>query len=156
MARRLRARYGAGPLHLLSLLASFGLVGYVVVQARRGPLPLRMLGWFVGAVVAHDLVLYPLHALADRGVGALAHRRGDAPTPAVNYVRLPAAMSGLLLLMFWPLITGHSQRTYHFASGLDTSVYLGRWLGLSGLAFAVSAVLYVVRRAARDRAPSAG
>jgi len=33
--------------------------------------------------------------------------------------------------MFWPVITGHSEPSYRFASGLGTSVYLGHWLLVS-------------------------
>lgn len=149
MLRRWKALYGASPLHLLALLASFALAGYAALQARTGPLPARMLAWFVGAVVVHDLVLYPLYALADRSLAALVHRRRPTddlrPRGTVNYVRVPALLSGLLLLMFWPLVTGHSEPSYRAASGLGTSVYLGRWLLLSGVAFASSALLYAVR-----------
>ena len=149
MLRRWTALYGANPLHLLALLASFALAGYAALQARTGPLPARMLAWFIGAVVVHDLALYPLYALADRSLAALVHRRRSAddlrPRGTVNYVRVPALLSGLLLLMFWPLVTGHSEPAYRSASGLGTSVYLGRWLVLSGVAFACSALLYAVR-----------
>lgn len=63
MIRRWRSFYGDKPLHLLSLLACFGLTGYAALQASRAPNAARMLVWFVGAIVAHDLVLYPLYAL---------------------------------------------------------------------------------------------
>ncbi len=149
MLRRWKALYGDNPLHLLALLASFALAGYAALQARTGPLPGRMLAWFIGAIVVHDLVLYPLYALADRSLAALVHRRRSAdglrPRGTVNYVRVPALLSGLLLLLFWPLVTGHSEPTYRSASGLGTGVYLGRWLLLSGVAFGCSALLYAVR-----------
>lgn len=158
MVRRWGRFYGAHPLHLLALLACFGLSGYAVLQASRGPLPGRMLLWFIGAVIGHDLVLYPLYALADRSlVGVLHRRRAAQPShdPArVNYLRAPALLSGLLLLMFWPLITRHSEPSYRFATGLGTEVYLGRWLLLSGLAFFVSALVWALR--ARRPRPSPG
>lgn len=148
MTRRWRAFYGANPLHLLALLACFGLAGYAGLEASRGPLPARMLLWFVGAIVAHDLLLYPLYALADRSFAAALHRRRRGPTtrdPAgVNYVRVPVMLSGLTLLMFWPLITTHAEPSYRFATGLGTSAYLGHWLLVSGAACAVSAGLYAV------------
>ncbi|MCW2725017.1 MAG: hypothetical protein JWN35_1938 [Frankiales bacterium] len=151
--RRWRDRYGAGPLHLLSLLACFALAGYAFLQASHGPLPLRMAVWFVGALIAHDLVLFPLYALADRSLTALRPRRTVRDPGAVNYLRVPALLSGLLLLMFFPLILRRSEGPYGAASGLDQAPYLGRWLLLTGLAFGISAVLYAVR-ARRGPGPS--
>ncbi|MDQ6614375.1 MAG: hypothetical protein M3083_06435 [Actinomycetota bacterium] len=157
MLGRWRSFYGANPLHLLALLACFGLAGYAALWAKKGPLPMRMLIWFVGAIVAHDLLLYPLYALADRSLAGLINRRrvSHPPTDAggVNYLRVPALLSGLLLLMFWPLITRHSSKSYRFATGLNNSVYLGRWLLLSGAACAVSAVLYAWRIGRRRHRP---
>jgi hypothetical protein len=143
--------YGAHPLHLLSMLACFALAGYAVLQAAKGPLPLRMAIWFVGALVAHDLVLFPLYAFVDRSLAAGLPRRRRLPSiGGVNYVRVPALLSGLLLLMFFPLILRRSEGPYGAASGLDQSPYLARWLLLTGLLFAASAVLFVV---AARRAP---
>lgn len=145
MARGWRRFYGAHPLHLLALLGCFGLSGYAALQASRGPLPGWMLLWFVGAVIGHDLVLYPLYALADRSLAAGLHRRRAAHSvhePGwANYLRVPALLFGLLLLMFWPLITRHSEPSYRFATGLGTELYLGRWLLVSGIAFLLSALL---------------
>ncbi len=155
MNKRWRSFYGANPLHLLALLACFALAGYAALQASRGPLPARMLLWFVGAIVGHDLVLYPLYALADRSVRAALHRQSRSPAtsdPAdVNYVRVPVVLSGVTLLMFWPIITRHSEASYRFASGMGTSVYLGHWLLVSGVSCAVSAVLYAVHLGRRTR-----
>ena len=65
--RRVTRWYGANPLHLLALLACFGLAGYAAAQL----VPSRPAGvavWFAGAVVGHDLVLMPLYSIADRSV----------------------------------------------------------------------------------------
>jgi hypothetical protein len=143
-----RRTYGSNPLHLLSLLACFGLAGYAVLQAAHGPLPLRMAAWFVGALIGHDLLLFPLYAVADRTLTTLVpRRRGRLLTPpgTVNYLRVPALLSGLLLLMFFPVILRRSEGPYGAASGLDQSPYLARWLLLTGAAFAVSAVLLALR-----------
>jgi hypothetical protein len=138
-----RRSYGAHPLHLLSLLACFALAGWAVLQASHGPLPLRMLVWFVAALLGPDLVLFPLYALLDKSLSTITGS-------AVNYVRVPALLSGLLLLLFFPVILRHSERTYGAASGLDESPFLARWLLLTGLAFLVSGVLYAIR-ATRSR-----
>jgi hypothetical protein len=85
---------------------------------------------------------------------------GPAGPPVINYVRVPAAFSMLLLLVWFPLILGLSARTYHRASGLVTSPYLGRWLAVTGVLFAASAASYAlalrrasasVRQARRSR-----
>src|ERR1700722_2418089 len=100
MRKVFRRRDGAGPLPLLSFLACFALSGYVVhtmYRANHGP---RILVWFAGAVVAHDVVLFPLYALADRSTNWLAARRPTTSRPAVpwiNYLRVPAVVSAMLL-----------------------------------------------------------
>ena len=146
-----RRLYGAHPMHLLSLLACFALAGYAVLQVSRDPLAVRIGIWFVGALIAHDLVLFPLYALSDRLVGGLlpkrrARGRFVALPGTVNFVRVPALLSGLLLLMFFPLILRRSEGPYGNASGLDQSPYLERWLLLTGIAFLMSAVLYAIRQ----------
>ena len=69
---------------------------------------------------------------------------GPAGPPVINYIRVPAAFSLLLLLVWFPLILGLSARTYHRASGLVTSPYLGRWLAVTGVLFAASAASYAL------------
>ena len=51
----------------------------------------------------------------------------------------------LVLMAFFPLILGLSQGFYRPASGLGTQPYLWRWLGLTGVMFAISAVAYAWR-----------
>jgi hypothetical protein len=149
---KLTRAYGASPLHLLALLASFALAAYAVLRASSGPLPLRMAVWFVGAVVLHDLVLFPLYALADRTLGLVVRRRGRSePGGGVNYVRVPALLSGLLLLMFFPLVFRKSEPSYGAASGLDQAPYLSHWLLLTALLFLGSAVVLAVRAALNRR-----
>ena len=104
MRRQLRW-YGASPLHLLALLACFGLAGYAAARLVSSR-PLGVAAWFLGAVVGHDLLLMPLYSLADRSVmAAIRHRDPQLPVaPWINYLRVPAALSGLLLLVWFPLI----------------------------------------------------
>src|SRR5215472_10453403 len=103
--RRLLRWYGANPLHLLALLGCFALAGYAAARL----VPSRPLGiavWFLGAVVGHDLLLMPLYSLADWSVAAvIRHRTPRLPAlPWVNYLRVPAALSALLILVWFPLI----------------------------------------------------
>ncbi len=146
MLARLRDWYGAGPLHLLALLASFALAGYAAVQLVPDE-PRKVLVWFLAAVVGHDLVLFPLYALADRSLVDVVHHRPPVPEPrrlALNHIRFPVLLSGLLLLVWAPLILGLTDG-YEAATGMTTDVYMGRWLAVSAALFLASAVVYAVR-----------
>ena len=146
MLRRLRQWYGAGPLHLLALLASFALAGYAAVQLVPDE-PRKVLVWFVAAVVLHDLVLFPLYALADRSLVDVVRHRGPVSEPrrlALNHVRFPVLLSGLLLLVWAPLILGLTDG-YEAATGMTTDVYMGRWLAVTAALFLASAVVYALR-----------
>jgi hypothetical protein len=153
MARFVRW-YGSGPLHLLVLIASFALTGYALVRlfAVR---PLWVAIWFVGAAILHDLILLPLYSLADlSGDAVLRHRATRMPqTPWINYLRVPTFLSGVLLLVWFPLIFDLSI-PYPGASRLSEGVYLTRWLAITAVLFAAAAValalkLRRIRRAAR-------
>jgi hypothetical protein len=151
---RIRRSYGAHPLHLLVLLASFALTGYAVVQLVGAPLVARMAVWFVAAVIGHDLVLFPLYAAADRSVtGLLRHRRCRRPiVPVLNYVRIPALGTILLLALFLPGIIRQGARTYLNATGQTQQPFLDRWLLLTAAMFAISAAVYAVRSRRARRA----
>lgn len=144
MRRQLRW-YGASPLHLLALLACFGLAGYAAARLIPSR-PLGVMAWFLGAVVGHDLLLMPLYSLADRSVmAAVRHRDPQLPvTPWINYVRVPAALSGLLLLVWFPLIL-RLPSPYHTSTGLSADPYLWHWLAVTGALFLLSAVAFALR-----------
>ena len=140
---RLRASYGESPLHLLSQLATVALAGYAALLASRGPLPKRMAVWFVAAAVAHDLVLFPLYSAVDRALAGRRTRR--AVSGSVNYVRVPVMLSGLLLLVFYPLVLRRSEDSLGRAAGLDEAPYLGHWLLITAALCGGSALLFGVR-----------
>jgi hypothetical protein len=150
MARFLRW-YGSGPLHLLVLIASFALTGYAMVRlsALR---PLEVAIWFVGAAVLHDLILLPLYSLADLpALTVLRHRPADGPAlPWINYLRVPSFLSGLLLLVWFPLVF-RLAAPYPGDTALSDSVYLGRWLAVSGVLYAVSATAFAIGLRRRRR-----
>ncbi len=166
---RFRHWYGANPLHLLALLAAFALAGYAVRAVIAAGQFRGFAIWFAVAIIGHDLLLFPLYSLADLSVQRLLPwvpgRKRASPPPAtapgeipgpplINYVRIPVAFSLLLLLAFFPLILGLSEPQYHRASGLTTQPYLWRWLAVTGVMFAASAVIYALswrRAAARAR-----
>ncbi|MFI9802979.1 hypothetical protein ACIHEJ_01135 [Streptomyces sp. NPDC052301] len=144
MARFVRW-YGSGPLHLLVLIASFALTGYAMVRLFAVQ-PWEVAIWFVGAAVLHDLILLPLYSLADlSALSVLRHRTSDGPTvPWINHLRVPAFLSGLLLLVWFPLVF-RLAAPYPGDTGLSDSVYLGRWLAITGVLFAGSAVAFALR-----------
>ena len=157
--RRFARVYGADPLHLLAVLFTFALAGYAVsvvgVQNLWNPDVWwkSIAVWFLGAVIAHDLVLFPLYALADRsltsGLDAVRGRRRprSRTVPALNYIRIPALASGLTLLLFLPGIIEQGADAYLAATGLTQEPYLDRWLLISAAFFAVSALTYATRLA---------
>jgi hypothetical protein len=159
--RRLLRWYGASPLHLLALLACFGLAGYAAVRLASSH-PVAVAAWFLGAVIGHDLLLMPLYSLADRSaVAALRHRAPPLPaTPWINYLRVPAALSGLLLLVWFPLIL-RLRSPYHASTTLSADPYLWHWLAVTGTLFLLSAVTFALRlrgqsRTAAPQAAAAG
>jgi hypothetical protein len=149
-----RRIYGSHPLHLLTLVAGFALFGYVIATVK--PVTLwnpntwwqSIAVWFAAAIVAHDLVLFPIYALADRLLLATgAERRPASRVPVLNYVRVPVLGAGLTLLVFLPGIIKQGAPTFTAATGLTQDVFLGRWLLLTAAMFAVSAFCYGVRLA---------
>jgi hypothetical protein len=126
---------------LLVLLACFALAGYAGSFLLGDPALFRVLAWFVGAAVVHDLVLFPLYALGDRVLERLPRPR----VPLVNHVRVPLLGAGLTFLVFLPGIIRQGEATHFAATGLDQAPYLGRWLGLVAAMLALSALVYAVR-----------
>lgn len=142
--RSLRAAYGAGPLHLLALLGCFALTGYVLAQLAGNPSLPRMLVWFAGAIVAHDLIAFPVYAGLDRLLGRLVPIGRRAPA-LVNHVRVPAAGSVLLLVVYLPGIIRQGSATYSAATGQTQQPFLERWLLITAVMFGVSAAIYLLR-----------
>ncbi|WP_187284284.1 hypothetical protein [Streptomyces sp. uw30] len=131
------------PLQILLLACSFALAGYAGVRLLEGDW-FEVALWFVGAAIVHDLVLVPLYGAADqallRGFEAV-DRRSWMP-----YVRVPAALSLLLLLVWFPLITGRVADRYARATALNPDGFLARWLLITAVLFGGSAVLLALSR----------
>ncbi|MFC5835073.1 hypothetical protein [Nonomuraea insulae] len=157
--------YGAPPWHLLSLALCFLLAGYAVTRVVEAGIWAGFLVWFVGAVILHDLVLFPLYSAADvaartrttrprrRGRTAARPRTrlpGHAPAPT-NYLRVPTAFSALLLLVWFPLVLRGAEPNYRAAVGLSTVPYLSRWILITLALFAASALVYLLRSLAAGR-----
>ncbi|GGM87064.1 lipoprotein [Dactylosporangium sucinum] len=143
MARFIRW-YGANPLHLLALIAAFAVAGYAAVRLFAVQ-PVGVAVWLVGAAIAHDLILFPLYALADRSARSVLHRRAaDLRTVrSINYLRVPTVLSGLLLLVWFPLIF-RMVPGFEAATALSQDVYLGRWLAITAVLYGGAALAFAL------------
>lgn len=158
--RRFVRTYGASPAHLVLVLGSFALTW--VAASKVLPRDPKGVGlWFLGAVVAHDLVLLPAYSLLDRPFRALSARRTGRDgrvglaVPVVNHVRVPMVLSGLLFVVWFPLILGFPSE-FTAITRASTDPYLGRWLAITSILVLASALVYAARvvTARRRAAPS--
>ncbi|HEY6424567.1 MAG TPA: hypothetical protein VIY28_15240 [Pseudonocardiaceae bacterium] len=134
-------------LALLGLLASFVVAGYATIRLLAGA-PIGVGAWFVGSAVVHDLVLFPVYAGLDAALVVLLRRRPALATvagvPWLNHLRVPAVVSGVLLLVWSPFIL-RVPTEYQAFSGLSEQPFLPRWLAVTGGLFAISATALAVR-----------
>jgi hypothetical protein len=153
-AQSFKRAYGASPLHLLGALACFAVIAAAVSGWLEEPwVSLRyILIWFVGAILAHDLLLLPVYTVLDRIMAIRLHRRaglGGAPGGHVHgwvYLRVPILLSGLILLVFGAEILNLGDSTFHVASGEHQHVYLARYLVTVAVLFTVSGLAYALTR----------
>ena len=128
---------------VLAYLALLPLCAWALLELLGGSGATRIALWLVAAVVVHDLVVLPLYSGADRAArGVLG--------PAVNYVRIPAALSLLMLVVFWGTIAGAGERAYRATSGETFDGYAERWLLATAALFAASGLVYLLRRGSRS------
>jgi hypothetical protein len=137
-----RARYGAHPAHLLAILAGTALA-VLALRPLLEERPRDVGGWFLGSAIAHDLVLLPLYVGLD-AVLVRAWRRRPGRVPWLNHVRVPMAISGVLFLVWSPLITRQAEQ-FAGATGRSTDPYLGRWLVVTGILAGMSLITWTVR-----------
>ncbi len=156
---RFRSLYGASPLHLLAVIASFAIAGYGFLRIFDSPAPESTMLFFLAAVFAHDLIAFPLYSglnqIATRSTGPKANYwLSEQTVQPLNYIRIPFVLSAFCLLLFFPLIFRLSGERFTANSGESADVFLGRWLGIVAVLFTVSAVLYAIRlrRASKEAA----
>lgn len=140
-------RYGASPLHAIAHVVALAGMGWAILQLVDARGALGILVWFVGAVILHDLVLLPFYSVLDRAASRLP------PGGAVNHLRVPAALTGLLALVFFPVILGleRAESNYQRVASISYEGYASRFLLVTAALFAASALLYVVRGRRRQR-----
>ena len=143
-----RCRYGANPLHLAAHLVVFAIAAFAIVRIASGAGLVKLIGLYVGFVIAHDLVFMPVYSGLDRAVRAMLARvsvRSSARVPAINHIRAPAVISGVLLIIYAPLISGKADAGYFQASGHHLEGYLRNWLLISVILFVGSGLIYALR-----------
>lgn len=136
---RFARRYGESPLHLAGFAVTFAVAGWAALQLADLRNAFTILVWFAGAILLHDLVLYPAYTALDRALQGLPFD--------VNHVRVPALLSGLLFLVWFPLILDRAPGLYRSVTGVAPPDYLARWLLITAGLFAASLVVAVLRRA---------
>jgi hypothetical protein len=140
----LRRHYGAGPVHLVAVLGCFAFSGYVISRIYEQSGLIRILLWFLLALVAHDLILWPLYTLADRRLLRAARHRTPR-VPWVNHVRAPAVISGILLGITFPLVLRANADYYRELTGTSADPYLWHWLLITLVLFGASGLIYAAR-----------
>jgi len=146
---RFRHAYGAEPLHLLVAVTTLGFAGFAFLYTAARPDRLAFLLWFGGAIVGHDLVLFWMYATVRRGLERLGANIGPRGLGlrAVNHFTVPAFVSALLFLVWFPLILGLGGPVYESRVGLplEPGLYLARWLLVTAALFSASAMVYLAR-----------
>lgn len=155
-----RRTYGASPLHLLLHLIGIVLIAWALSQsfdAKYSAAYKNLAIWMVGGAIINDFVALPLYVGVDRvargiwgKVRPARPRTSDAPArPLVRgngHVRVPLAMAAVLLLVYFPNITGKAPIGHRLSTGLpEQPDFASRWLTITAGLLVASAVLYGVR-----------
>jgi hypothetical protein len=140
----MRRLYGQSPLHLVAHAAAFAVAAYAMFEIVVAGFWQSFAMWFFGAAFLHDLVFLPLYSLLD-ALARHRHRHLSQPPTVINHLRIPALLSGLTLIVYFPLILGVSDANYVRASGHHEVGYLRNWLALSAAFFLASAFVYAFR-----------
>lgn len=155
-----RKRYGSTPLHLLGHVVVILVAIWAVPKMLDAGKAWRVGLWFLAGAVLHDVLFVPAHQLLDRIARGGSGRGPGDPVAVINYLRFPTAISGVLLLVYWPRILEKVQPTSVADTGHTVSGVLDAWLLVTAGLFLVSSLLYALamRRAmaARDREQAAG
>lgn len=147
-ADKFRYEYGAQPLNFLATAASLFVCAYAILRITEIPGGAKVLIWLAIAAVLHDLVALPLYSVFLRvadGTATSAIKSRPAALLALNHVRVPVAISALMLVVFFPLILRIDPESYLATTGLTLDSYLGRWLLISAALFVISGIVYAIR-----------
>lgn len=157
MVARFRTAYGASPLHLLAVIASFLIATYAFFRIFAAPGPISTMTFFIAAIFFHDAIAFPLYSglnwIANRSVGDRANYwMAERRVQPLNYIRIPIVLSVFLFMLYFPLILGLSASRYEKSTGIDPDIFLGRWLGICAALFTISAIAYAIQVRRKSRA----
>lgn len=149
--------YGSRPRHLVAVLVALAFAAYAWTRLVQHGQARDALIWFVAAVLAHDLVLFPLYRLI-YGLAVRAGRVSQHPQtrmPVLVHLIVPAVMAAFLLLAWVPLILqpGKSAASYQRITSTASDPFLDRWLLITAGLFLASALLYAARTRRKTPAP---
>lgn len=139
MSAAFARRYGASPVHLAAHLGALALAGWALLQVVDIRAASNWAVWFLAAAVLHDVVFVPVYSAVDRLVQRL-------PID-VNVVRVPALISGVMLLVSFPRILDKQPGNVERVAGFAPDGYLQAWLLITAGLFAGSVAWWVVRGA---------
>jgi hypothetical protein len=139
---RARRTYGAHPAHLVLLLAGFVLT-VVAGGALLDEQTFRVAKWFAASAILHDAVFVPVYIGLD-SLLVRVWRRRPGRVGWLNFVRIPAAISAIMYLVYYPVISNKAN-AFDYKTGRSTEVYLGHWLQATAVLFAISAIWYLAR-----------
>lgn len=139
--------YGESPLHLLGQLVAIAITIYAIRQIIGVASTDRMnlFVWLVAGAVLHDLIFVPVYLVLDLVTRLGIRDHHHLSVRAINHIRFPAAISGVMLLALFPLILGKNEEPFMRAAGEAPPDYLSRWLLITAIVFGVSALAYAVR-----------
>ncbi|HEX3829674.1 MAG TPA: hypothetical protein VHV82_20630 [Sporichthyaceae bacterium] len=143
--QRVRRLYGAHPGHAVMVGAGF-LVCALALRPLLAERPVPVAEWFVSGAVLNDAVLLPAYVGLDAALVALWRKR-PGRVGWLNFVRVPAAISLLLLVVWYPLVSNRAA-SFQRATGRTTQAYRGHWLFVTAVLFAASALCFLARVAA--------
>lgn len=137
-------RYGSSPVHLVAHLLALALAGYAIVQIAGLANAGRIFLFMGGAVLFHDALIWPAETALDRGAQTGLRR-------FINHVRIPAGLSLVLLLAFFPVISQYGEGSYRRVSEEEYQGDPVRWLLVTAALFAISGLVLLGRSVAARR-----
>jgi hypothetical protein len=143
-----RRRYGASPMHLAGHLVVFAIALFAIWRIASAQSLAKLIALYVGFAIAHDLIFLPAYSGLDRAIRAALERLPigrPGPVPAINHIRVPALIAGLLLIIYAPMISGRDAHGYLLSSGHPLEGYLRNWLLISVALFLGSWLIYAIR-----------
>ncbi len=139
--------YGRSPIHLLGVLFCYSLVTYAAVKLFSN-VSLWIALAFPAGIALHDFILFPAyrkanHFLTDYQVKR--EKQGKTSRRWINHIRVPVVLSFLLLLCYFPIILRLVADQRPKNTGLSQDSYLYRWLIVTAVLAAGSALAYFLR-----------